>query len=407
MRQIVVGKEHEPGNGWHIDPTLYKSELQFRQLLEKLPAGAYTCDAAGLITFYNQWAVELWGRAPKLYDPADRYCGSFKLFLPDGTPITHDKCWMALAIINNQAYNGEEIVVEHPDGRFLTMLAHANPIHDDNGNLIGAVNVLVDITERKRMEAALRAAQEKATRLNEELEQRVAERTAQLEAANRELESFAYSVSHDLRAPLRAIDGFSRILIEEGGAQLEASDRGYLQKIRQASQRMGQLIDDLLQLSRLSRSELQNQPVDLSRLAREILAGLQQRDSERSVRMILPEKCMAQGDGRLLRIVLENLLDNAWKFTGKQRNAEIQFGCSAAVGEEQVYYVRDNGVGFDAAYMDKLFGAFQRLHSLQEFPGTGIGLATVQRIIHRHGGRVWAEASVNYGATFYFTLPPN
>jgi len=235
------------------------------------------------------------------------------------------------------------------------------------------------------------------------LEQRVAERTAQLAAVNDELEAFAYSVSHDLRAPLRSVDGFAQALLEEYVGKLDAAGQDYLRRVRAASQHMGQLIDDLLNLSRLTRSELRMARVDLSRLARGVASELQTREPERRVDFQIADGVFVQGDRRLLRVALENLLGNAWKFTSGRPQARIEFGAKRD-GEEPVYFVRDNGAGFDMAYADKLFGAFQRLHGVHEFEGTGIGLATVQRIIHRHGGRVWAEGTVGQGATLYFTL---
>lgn len=237
-----------------------------------------------------------------------------------------------------------------------------------------------------------------------ELEARVAERTAELVATNKELTSFSYSVSHDLRAPLRSIDGFSQALVEDYYNILDATGRDYLRRIRRATQRMGQLIDDLLKLSRISRGELYRVEVDLSALAAEILDELQERAPERHVIADITPGICVMGDARLLRIVMENLLSNAWKFSSRKEHAEIAF--SAIVNDGQpTFYVRDTGVGFDMAYIDKLFGAFQRLHSADEFEGSGIGLATVQRIIHRHGGRIWADGKVGAGATFYFTLP--
>ncbi len=235
------------------------------------------------------------------------------------------------------------------------------------------------------------------------LEERVAKRTAELLAINKELESFSYSVSHDLRAPLRSIDGFSQALLEDYNEQLDEVGRDYLRRVRKASQRMGQLIDDLLKLSRLTRGEMHRGPVNLSAIAREIAAELRMRDPARNVRFNIADGLVTQGDARLLRIALENLLDNAWKFTGKREKAEITFDATEINGQT-TYFVRDNGVGFDMTYANKLFGAFQRLHAAHEFEGTGIGLATVQRIIHRHGGRIWAESTVGQGATFYFTL---
>jgi signal transduction histidine kinase len=262
-----------------------------------------------------------------------------------------------------------------------------------------------EIVERKQAEVALRRAERQTRQLNAELERRVAERTAQLEIANKELESFAYSVSHDLRAPLRAIDGFSDMLVAEYPEQFDDNGRRYLARIQAASGRMGQLIEDLLNLSRVSRDELRYQRVNLSDLARQITSELQQHDPQRPVHVNIVEDCAAHGDYRLLQLVLENLLDNAWKFTGKTGDARVEFGCGKSPAQERVYYVRDNGVGFDMKYSNRLFGAFQRLHAAKEFPGTGIGLVTVQRIVHRHGGRIWVEAAVNEGATFFFTLP--
>jgi light-regulated signal transduction histidine kinase (bacteriophytochrome) len=240
-------------------------------------------------------------------------------------------------------------------------------------------------------------------KLNSELERRVVERTSQLEIANKELEAFAYSVSHDLRAPLRAIDGFSRILMEDFSSQMNAEAQALLVRVRDAGQNMSQLVDALLVLSRMTRAELRRESVDMSLLVRKVIENLRQLNSDRDVKFSIQGGVLADGDIRLLSVVLENLLGNAWKFTSKQENASVSFGMEQKNGEN-VYYVRDNGAGFDMAYASKLFGAFQRLHSASEFEGTGIGLATVQRIIHRHGGRIWAESEPNKGAAFYFIL---
>jgi signal transduction histidine kinase len=247
-------------------------------------------------------------------------------------------------------------------------------------------------------------AQAEALRASEaRLEARVAQRTAELTRANQELESFSYSVSHDLRAPLRAIDGFSQALIEDEGERLSPEGSQRLQRTRAAATRMGQLIDDLLQLSRVSRSEMRRERVDLSALARDVAEELKHSEPGRDVKFNIAEGLEAQGDARLLRVALENLLGNAWKFTSRSPTALIELFARCREGHPE-YTVRDNGVGFNMAYAAKLFSPFQRLHKATDFPGTGIGLATVQRIVHRHGGHIEAEAGPGAGATFRFTL---
>lgn len=253
-----------------------------------------------------------------------------------------------------------------------------------------------DITIRRQAEADL-------IELTETLEQKVVERTAQLSAVNSELEAFAYSVSHDLRAPLRSIDGFSQALQEDYAPHLDAEGQRYLQRVRAATQRMGLLIDDLLGLARVARSTVQRREFDLADLAEEIATELAARDTERQCTFTIARPLPVNADPGLLRVVMQNLLDNAWKFSSKKQTSEIEIGLLNDV-EEPVIFVRDNGAGFDMQYADKLFGAFQRLHAMQEFDGTGIGLALAQRIIHLHGGAIRAEAEVNKGATFYFTL---
>ena len=256
--------------------------------------------------------------------------------------------------------------------------------------------IIRDITERVRTENQLKE-------YREHLQVLVEERTLQLEAVNIELESFSYSVSHDLRAPLRGIDGFSKVLLEDFADRLGSDGQGYLNRIRAASQRMAKLIDDLLNLSSMTRAELHTEPVDLSQLVRDIADDLQRSEPGRRVSFRIAEGLIVNGDKVLLRVALDNLLGNAWKFTGERSQAKIEFGVTQKDGKS-VYFVKDDGDGFDMAYANKLFVAFQRLHRATEFEGTGIGLATVKRIIHRHGGRIWAEGEKGKGATFYFVL---
>ncbi len=259
--------------------------------------------------------------------------------------------------------------------------------------------------EAEREVAERRRVEEEVLRLNVELEQRVKERTAQLEYTNGELESFCYTVSHDLRAPLRAIDGFSQALIEDFPADVPEEALRYLDRIRAATQRMGQLIEDLLNLSRVSRVELARREVDVGELARQVATDLHVRDPSRAVEIAVWDEMRVDADPRLLRAALENLMGNAWKFTGKVERPRIEVGALRDNGRS-TFFVKDNGAGFDMAYANKLFGAFQRLHSERDYAGTGIGLATVQRIMHRHGGRIWADAKPGKGAVFFFTLEP-
>ena len=302
--------------------------------------------------------------------------------------------WAALLAGRREA-SGEEVNLTLK-GHELQMLETASvaPGHEESWARLYFADV--DVTKR-------RAAEAEILRLNAELEQRVATRTAQLEAANKELESFAYSVSHDLRAPLRAIDGFSQMVFEDAGEKLSTEDMDHLQRVRSGAQRMAALIDQLLGLSRTTRNEMLVEEVDLSALAADVLAELREADPSREVETVVAPGLRATADATLLRAILANLLGNAWKFTGKHATARIEVGVTDA-GGERAFYVRDDGAGFDPAYAVRLFGAFQRMHTPGQFEGDGIGLATVQRLVSRHGGRVWAEAEVEKGAIFYFTL---
>ena len=289
-----------------------------------------------------------------------------------------------------------ETVRMRKDGTIIPVSLNFSAIKDASGKVIGVSNIAHDITERKQ-------AEEKIRSMNAELEARVIERTAALQAVNKELEAFSYSVSHDLRAPLRGTDGWSEALLEEAEAKLNQNEKNYLGKVRSETQRLGELIEALLQLARISKTDFNKQPVNISEVAEKLSGELKEKNPERNVEILIQPGLSVSGDANLLEAALANLIGNAWKFSGPREKARIEFG-SMERDKKLIYYVRDNGVGFDMRYADKLFGAFQRLHKMSEFPGHGVGLATVQRIVHRHGGEIWAEAKVDQGATFYFTL---
>jgi PAS domain S-box-containing protein len=292
----------------------------------------------------------------------------------------------------------EDFEVRHdfPNVGVKVMVLDAHRVANDDGTPM-VLLAIEDVTDRVE-------AREELKRLNRDLEGRVRERTAQLEAANRELEAFAYSVSHDLRAPLRALDGFSDELLRSYADRLDDRGQHYLRRLRTGTQRMGQLIDDMLHLSRLNRGEMNLERVDLTALAHEVADELGGREPGRRVAFTIEPGLSAVGDGSLLRAALDNLLGNAWKFTSKKPSANVSVGRAVYEGVP-AFVVRDDGAGFDMAHAGKLFGAFQRLHSEREFPGNGVGLATVQRVVHRHGGHIWAEGRPGEGAAFYFTLP--
>jgi PAS domain S-box-containing protein len=283
------------------------------------------------------------------------------------------------------------------DGSVVWAEVNRAVVRNQDGSPLQLIGVVRDVTAQHRAEAEVRA-------LTADLEARVLQRTADLERANKNLESFTYSVSHDLRSPLRALSGFSAALLEDCGDQLDETGRGYAERIEAASERMAALIDDLLLLSRVSRADMDLTPVDLSAEAAAVAEELQSGEPGRRIHLTIHDGVWVTADRALIRSVVQNLLENAWKFTSKRADATIEFGARASGDGEICYYVRDNGAGFDPAYRGKLFQPFQRLHAASEFPGTGIGLASVQRIIDRHGGRTWAEGAVDLGATFYFTL---
>jgi PAS domain S-box-containing protein len=300
------------------------------------------------------------------------------------------------AMTNWQAVR-TEIVIYTKAGKELWLEIDIAPIADESGRFTHWVAVERDITERRQQ-------QQEILSLNSELEERVLLRTAQLAAANKELESFAYSVSHDLRSPLNTVDGFSQLLLKIDGEHVSEKGKHYLERIGVGVKQMGTLIEGLLTLAHLSREQLKSEKVDLSAVARRIEQDCREREPEREAQVHIQDGLSAHGDPRLLSAVFQNLLANAWKFTSRQLLARIDVGSQLGADGDTIFFVKDNGAGFDMAFAHKLFGTFERLHSPGDFPGTGIGLATVKRVIERHGGRVWAESKLNEGATFYFTL---
>ena len=371
----------------HTEAVRRNLEDRFRALAAATPDAIVTADHRGTITYVNHATEALFGRS------ADELVGEqLTTLMPERMREPH-RAGLARYLATREA---------HVLGKTLEMpaLAAGNveisiemsiTTWDARGEPSFAA-IIRDISERKRIEATL-----------EERTHQLEERTRQLEDANRELEAFSYSVAHDLRAPLRGMGGFSKVLLEDYGPRLDPDILGYLTKIQTNVRRMGDLIDALLGLSRLSRGELQRQRIDLSRIAHSVVAQLATAEPQRVVNVTIEEGLIAVADARLVRTLLENLIGNAWKFTSKLTAAEI----AVAGVDGRTFYVRDNGAGFDMVQAGKLFSPFERLHTADEFPGTGIGLATVQRIVHRHGGKIWVQAQVNAGATFFFTLAPD
>jgi PAS domain S-box-containing protein len=332
----------------------------------------------GVITSWNKGAERIFGYA------AEEIVGMrTSMLLPPGN--AGDEAQLTEQLRRGELTQPFEIVCRRKDGRDIDVAVTASLIKDARGQIVGASKVARDISEQKRAALALARAKDTADK------------------ANRELEAFSYSVAHDLRAPLRGIDGFSKLLIDDYADRLDAEGLHYLARVRESAQNMAHLIEDLLNLARVSKLDLRNEQVNLTSLAQGITKRLKGTQPDRHVDVALEAEITAIGDGRLLAIVLENLLANAWKFTRNRPDARIEFGSSQA-GGERAFFVRDNGAGFDMAFSGRLFGVFQRLHGDAEFEGTGIGLATVQRIVQRHGGRVWADGRVGEGAAFYFTL---
>lgn len=402
--QITTSMLEAEGEARHVlalmqDITLLKkAERELLLTAERLAlaqkaghAGTFDWDMQSNVNIWTPEAEEVHGLAPGEF--GGQYADWEALVLPEDLPA-------AKAGIESAAKSGELVgewrIRRRNDGKVRWIIARGKILFDDAGKPWRMIGINMDVTERKE-------AEEQVRKLNAELEQRVMQRTAQLEAANKELEAFTYSVSHDLRAPLRHISGFSKILSEEFGSALPADAQHHLRRIEEGTVRMGQLVDDLLNLARVGRRDLSLQAVSLKSLAEEVIASLQSDLEGRTVEWKIGDLPYVDCDAGLMKQVFQNLLSNAVKFTRPRRQAVIEIGREERYGSTGIF-VRDNGVGFSMKYADKLFGVFQRLHRVEDFEGTGVGLATVHRIIQKHGGRIWAEAELDKGATFYFSL---
>jgi PAS domain S-box-containing protein len=365
-----------------VHDLLRESEERFRTMADTAPVLLWMAGTDGLCTFFNQRWLAFTGR-PMEKEMANGWAEGVH---PED--FQHCMSTYLSAFVDRQAFR-MEYRLRRADGQYRWLLDTGVPRYTPSGLFEGYIGSCIDVTELKEA--------------REQLEARVRDRTVELQAANRELEAFSYAVAHDLRAPLRAVGGFARILISDYREHLDSDGKDCLDEIGKGAARMAELIDALLSLARLQRSELRTARVDLSALAHEVLKELNLAAPRGRCECLVAEHLQAQMDARLARALLENLLGNAWKFTSKVAVPRVEFGVTQRSGI-RAFFVRDNGAGFDPAHANMLFGPFQRLHTAAEFPGTGIGLATVQRIVHRHGGQVWAEGQVGEGACFYFTL---
>ena len=389
----IVGYIQDITDRKAAEDALRKSEERYRSLIETTNDWIWEIDENLCITYSSLKIQTILG-----YELNKVLGNSILDLIPMKQREGVEKEFTELAL-TQEAFVGVEQSFEDSDGNIAIFETSGIPLFSNNGIFQGYRGISKDITERKKTERQI-------ARMNDELENKVIERTKMLRIANKELEAFSYSVSHDLRAPLRSIDGFSQALIEDYGDTLDDIAMNYLSRVRSAAQRMSTLIDDMIKLAKVSRTELSKKNISLSNIALSISKNLTEIEPERNAEFIIQPDLYVLGDENLMKVALQNLIENAWKFTSKEEVTRIEVG-SKRIDGETVYFVRDNGAGFDMNYAKKLFTPFQRLHKETDFPGTGIGLSTVQRIVHRHLGRIWAEGEPGGGAEFCFTMRTN
>ncbi len=392
------------------------------QLIQTLPAAIYTCDSRGYIKFYNKAAVELWGRAPEI--GKDLWCGSWKIFKPDGAPLSFDECPMAKALKEGRSIRGQEILIERPDGVRRNIMPHPDPIFDSSGNVVEAVNMLVDITELKKKENELRERESQLKRIAEDLEKRVAERTKDLKAANtalkrtnEELEQFAFIASHDMQEPLRKIKTFSRRLEKKSKGTLDDDSKEYLDKIKSSSDRMEGLINDVLNYSRLSYLGGQFVKTDLNELLKNVLGDFEVYIEERKAVVKSDELPVVTAIPLQMNQLFHNLISNSLKFCKNSGPCIIVIKSRMLSGEEIALKMlnadlayceiifEDNGIGFKQEFAKTIFNIFERLNEREKYEGTGIGLALCRKIAEIHHGEISAHSEVNVGTSFHVILP--